>query len=90
MGDRWDNPGWALGHSTSVCFRGGWQTLPTDLRVPGAAVPKARRENGISRNPADSLPLVLPPSQIPYLARVAASSVAPAAADAFVLVFSSE
>lgn len=46
--------------------------------------------NGTSRNLADSFPLALPSSQIPYLALVAVSFVAPAAADAFVLVFSSE
>lgn len=46
--------------------------------------------NGTSRNLAGSFPLTLPLSQIPYLALVAASFVALAAADAFVLVFSSE
>lgn len=46
--------------------------------------------NGTLRNLEDSFPLALPPSQIPYLALVAGSFVAPAAADAFVLAFSSE
>lgn len=46
--------------------------------------------NGASRSLADSLPLALPSSQTPYLALVAASSAAPAAADASALVFSSE
>lgn len=46
--------------------------------------------NGTLRKFADSFPLALPPSQIPYLALVAESFVAPAAAGAFVLVFSSE
>lgn len=51
---------------------------------------KALCGNGISRNVADSLSISLPSSQMPYLALVAASFVAPAAADAFVLVFSSD
>jgi len=54
------------------------------------AVLKKLRGNGTSRNFADCFPLALPSSQIPYLALVAASFVALAAADAFVLVFSSE
>ncbi len=46
--------------------------------------------NGTLRKLVDSCPLTLPPSQIPYLALVAENFVAPAAAGAFVLVFSSE
>lgn len=58
--------------------------------MPCTAVLKRLLGNGTSRNLAGSFPLALPSSQIPYLALVAASFAAPAAADAFVLVFSSE
>lgn len=82
---------WPVGELWALCVfpRVTAHVIHRRVRAPMALL-KTLCGSGTQRNLADSFPLILPSSQIPYLALVAASFVALAAADAFVLVFSSE